>query len=154
MKDYGYYQSPIGLIEIIADDKIISLGFVTEIVDDNLINPNNLVINQCLMQLDQYFKQELTTFNLPLNIKGTPFQELVWKQASKIPYGKTITYQELAQKINKPTAVRAVGSALGKNRLAIFIPCHRVVASNNKIINYFWGKERKLFLQRLEKIVT
>lgn len=144
----GYYQSPIGLIKVTANERLLSLSFVT--IKDEQEDTNNFVINNCLKQLDQYFKQELTIFDLPLAPKGTPFQELVWKETLKIPYNAAITYQELAQKINKPKACRAVGSALGKNPLAILVPCHRVVSRNKKIINYSSGKERKIFLQALE----
>lgn len=152
MKSYDYYQSPIGLIKITADKSIISLDFVETKDNQEVFNSNDLVVNNCLKQLDQYFKQQLTTFDLQLAPKGTKFQELVWKETLKIPYGKAITYQELAQKINRPKAYRAVGSALGKNPLAIFIPCHRVVSRNKKIINYSAGKERKIFLQELESL--
>ncbi len=150
MASYGYYQSPIGLIKIVADESLISLEFVATKDNQEVLNSNNMVIKNCLKQLDQYFKQELTTFDLPLAPKGTEFQELVWKETLNIPYGQAITYQELAEKINRPKACRAVGSALGKNPLAIFIPCHRVVSRNKKIINYSSGKERKIFLQELE----
>lgn len=149
MKNCGYYQSPIGLIEIVAEDEIININFV-EKINDKLIDPNNSVINNCLMQLDKYFKQELTDFELPLSVEGTPFQKLVWEEACNIPYGTTITYQQLAQKIKRPKAYRAVGTALGKNRLAILIPCHRIVNNDKKTINYGWGRERKIFLQQLE----
>lgn len=153
MASYGYYQSPIGLIKITADEaSVLSLEFIETKVNQEALNSNNLVINNCLEQLDQYFKQDLTTFDLPLAPKGTKFQELVWKETLKIPYNQAITYQELAQKINHPKACRAVGSALGKNPLAIFIPCHRVVSRNKKIINYSSGKERKIFLQTLESL--
>lgn len=149
MKNCGYYQSPIGLIEVVAEDGIMNINFV-EKINDKLIDPNNSVINNCLMQLDKYFKQELTDFELPLSVAGTAFQKLVWKEACNIPYGKTITYQQLAQKIKRPKAYRAVGTALGKNRLAILIPCHRIVNNDKKTINYGWGRERKIFLQQLE----
>lgn len=150
MKNYGYYQSPIGLIKITADENVISLTFVEPIVNQTVSTSNHLVINNCFKQLDQYFKQERTTFDLPLAPTGTEFQKLVWKETLNIPYGEAITYQELAEKIKRPKACRAVGSALGKNPLAIFIPCHRVVSRNKKIINYSSGKERKIFLQTLE----
>lgn len=151
-KNYGYYQSPIGWIKIFADEQVISLSFVDDISQEQRIPSNNPVINNCINQLNKYFNYKLQEFNLPLAIKGTSFQELVWSETFKIPYGVTISYQELAKRINRPKAVRAVGTALGKNPLAIIIPCHRVVRSdNNKIVNYFWGKERKLFLQSLEQ---
>lgn len=152
MKNYGYYQSPIGWIEICANDQIINLAFIEEVNEKQLLPFNNVVINNCIEQLKQYFANQLQEFNLPLAMNGTPFQNLVWKEVYKIPYGTTITYQELANRINKPKAIRAVGTAVGKNPFAIIVPCHRVIRTNNdKIINYFWGKERKIFLQKLEK---
>lgn len=151
-KSYGYYHSPIGWIKIIANEQVISLSFVDQISKEARIKNDSFVVQECIKQLKQYFNQELQEFNLPLAIKGTAFQELVWSETFKIPYGSTITYQELARRINKPKAVRAVGSALGRNPLAIIIPCHRIIRKNNpNIINYYWGKERKIFLQELEQ---
>lgn len=150
---WSYYQSPIGWIKIVIDnEQLISLSFIDKNVNNDFVQiTNNIIIHDATEQLKKYFENSLQEFNLPLAIKGTAFQELVWSETFKIPYGTTITYQQLAQKINKPKAARAVGSALAKNPLAIIIPCHRVVNSNNnKVVNYFWGRKRKLFLQSLE----
>ncbi|MGL5268300.1 MAG: methylated-DNA--[protein]-cysteine S-methyltransferase [Spiroplasma sp.] len=153
-KNYGYYHSPIGWIRIVANEQLISLSFIDNISDEQWDLKkvfDNVVVSNCIDQLKQYFEKKLQKFNLPLIIKGTLFQELVWSETFKIPYGSTITYQQLAKRINKPKAIRAVGSALAKNPLAIIIPCHRVVRKNNSnIINYYWGRERKIFLQELE----
>lgn len=151
---YGYYQSPFGWIEIIADQKIIKVSLIEDFAEQNLsiIKIDNPVINQCIQQLEQYFNQQLQVFDLPLAVKGTAFQELVWHEIAKIPYGETLTYQEIAKRINRPKALRAVGTAVGKNPIPIIIPCHRVVrAGSSKIINFGWGRERKVFLQDLEK---
>lgn len=150
----SYYHSPIGWIEIVGDQEITSITLVENIADKNLAlaTNDNPVINECIKQLQQYFNQQLQVFNIPLAMKGTLFQELVWNEIAKIPYGATISYQEIAKKINRPKALRAVGTAVGKNPMPIIIPCHRVVRSgNSKIINFGWGKERKIFLQSLEK---
>lgn len=156
-KSYGYYHSPIGWIKIVADEQLISLSFIDDFDDkqwDVEQVSGNIVVQNCLEQLQQYFTKKLQQFNLPLAIKGSAFQELVWSEVFKIPYGQTITYQELAQKINHPKAFRAVGSAVSKNPLTIIIPCHRVVRKNNpNIVNYYWGKERKIYLQKLEDTI-
>lgn len=156
-KSYGYYHSPIGWIEVVADEQLISLSFIDDFHDEqwNIKKiSDNIIVQNCLEQLAQYFEKKLQNFNLPLAIKGSSFQELVWSEVFKIPYGRTITYQDLARRIKRPKAIRAVGSALGKNPLAIIIPCHRVVRKgNSNIINYYWGKERKIFLQKLEESV-
>lgn len=149
-KSYGYYHSPFGWIKVTGDEQIISLE-LSDPVDEAIDSLDNPVVRNCIEQLHKYFTNQLQEFNLPLAIKGTPFQELVWSETYKIPYGTTITYKQLAERINHPKAVRAVGTALGKNPLAIIIPCHRVLATNNKTINYGWGKERKIFLLALEQ---
>lgn len=153
--NYGYYHSPIGWIKIKANEQLVSLSFLEDISIEQWERKktiDNIVIRSCVEQLKQYFEKKLRNFNLPLAIKGSSFQELVWSEAFKIPYGMTISYKELAKMINRPTAARAVGNALGKNPLALIIPCHRIVRKNNsKIVNYFWGKERKLYLQELEE---
>lgn len=153
-KSYVYYQSPFGWLEIIGDQKIIKISLVENFTEENLsqTRTDNSVINQCIQQLEEYFEQKLQVFDVPLVVKGTEFQELVWNEVAKIPYGQAITYQEIAKRINRPKALRAVGTAVGKNPIPIIIPCHRVVrAGNSKIINFGWGKERKIFLQKLEK---
>lgn len=101
-------------------------------------------------QLKAYFAGELKQFDLPLRPEGTPFQQTVWQNLVEIPYGETTTYGELAAKIGKPTASRAVGAANGRNPIAIAIPCHRVVGSNGKLIGYYGGIDLKEKLLALE----
>lgn len=101
-------------------------------------------------ELEEYFSGKRKTFTLPLGAKGTPFQEAVWKAASKIPYGKTVTYKDIARQIGKPAAVRAVGTALGANPIPIIIPCHRVVPSSGGIGQYAFGSRMKKQLLELE----
>ena len=106
------------------------------------------------IQLDEYFQGKRTTFSLPFKLTGTPFQLAVWKELQNIPYGKTTSYKEIAQKINKPKACRAVGMANNKNPLPIIIPCHRVIGSNGKLIGYAGGLKLKNYLLELEKSHT
>ncbi|GAA4102829.1 methylated-DNA--[protein]-cysteine S-methyltransferase [Actinomadura miaoliensis] len=105
-------------------------------------------------QLKAYFAGELTTFDLPLALHGTPFQLRVWAALQEIPYGETISYGELAQEIGKPTAARAVGLANGRNPISIIVPCHRVIGSTGSLTGYGGGLERKRFLLDFERRTT
>ena len=102
-------------------------------------------------QILQYFNDERTEFNLPLDIKGTAFQLSVWQQLLHIPYGITVAYSYIAEKINNPKAVRAVGRAIGQNPLSIVIPCHRVIGKNGALTGFRGGLEMKEILLGLEK---
>lgn len=97
-------------------------------------------------QLQAYFAGELTAFDLPLDLRGTPFQRDVWAALQEIPYGETISYAELAQWVGSPRAVRAVGQANGRNPVAIVVPCHRVIAADGSIGGYGGGLYRKTWL--------
>ena len=101
-------------------------------------------------QLRAYFVGELTVFDLPLATDGAPFQQRVWTELRKIPYGSTISYGELARRIGRPDAPRAVGAANGSNPISIIIPCHRVIGSDSKLTGYGGGIERKKFLLEFE----
>jgi len=101
-------------------------------------------------QLRAYFAGELTEFDLPLETGGAPFQQRVWAELRKIPYGSTISYGELARRIGAPKAPRAVGAANGSNPISIIIPCHRLIGSNGKLTGYGGGIERKKFLLEFE----
>lgn len=98
---------------------------------------------KAVKELDEYFAGKRTKFDIPLDLVGTEFQKSVWKELMKIPYGKTISYSELAKKIKNAKAVRAVGSANGKNPLCIIIPCHRVIAANGTLGGYSGGLPNK-----------
>lgn len=101
-------------------------------------------------QLKAYFAGELTRFDLPIRQDGTPFQQKVWGELALIPFGTTLTYQQVGERIRKPTAARAVGSANGRNRLAVVVPCHRVVAAGG-LGGYGGGLWRKEWLLKLEQ---
>ncbi len=101
-------------------------------------------------QLKEYLAGGRSVFDLPLNPEGTPFQKQVWEQLLQIPYGETITYGQLARRIGQPKAARAAGAACGKNPIAIFISCHRVVGQNGSLTGYAWGEETKAALLALE----
>jgi methylated-DNA-[protein]-cysteine S-methyltransferase len=101
---------------------------------------------EAVAQLDAYFRGELTEFSLPLAPRGTPFQQQVWRLLRQVPYGETVTYGELAHRIGRPTASRAVGHANGHNPISIIVPCHRVVGSAGSLTGYGGGLPRKRFL--------
>ena len=103
-------------------------------------------------QLSEYFIGERKVFKLPLDQKGTSFQLKVWSALRTIPYGKTVTYSDIAKQINKPKAVRAVGTAIGKNPISIIVPCHRVIGKNGKLTGYGNGLPMKKRLLALEGV--
>jgi methylated-DNA-[protein]-cysteine S-methyltransferase len=101
-------------------------------------------------QLGEYFAGERNEFDLPAAVSGTPFQRRVWAALREIPYGETITYGELARRIGRPAASRAVGMANGRNPISIVVPCHRVIGADGGLTGYGGGVERKRFLLELE----
>ncbi|MGZ3693231.1 MAG: methylated-DNA--[protein]-cysteine S-methyltransferase [Bdellovibrionota bacterium] len=109
------------------------------------------ILRDTVSQLEQYFKGKRQDFDLPLELEGSEFQKKVWNQLKKIPYGKTYSYRELAQKVKNEKACRAVGSANGKNPIGIIIPCHRVIAADGSLGGYSGGLPNKVKLLELEK---
>jgi AraC family transcriptional regulator of adaptative response/methylated-DNA-[protein]-cysteine methyltransferase len=112
----------------------------------------NRIIQQCEIELGQYFEGKLKEFTLPLLVPGTDFQNKVWLELQTIPYGKTNSYSDLARKMENPQAVRAVARANGDNRIAIIIPCHRVIGTDGSLTGYgggLWRKQRMLELESL-----
>ena len=145
-----YYKSPLGPIEIVgSQDSILSLDFVEDMQPEN--GELTFCVKECLKQLDEYFKGERREFFLNLQPAGTDFQKSVWRQLEKIPYGKTTSYGKIADVIGKPNASRAVGSANGKNPIAIIVPCHRVIGSDGSLTGYGGGLWRKRWLIGFEK---
>lgn len=104
--------------------------------------------------VDAYFAGEEVAFDLPLDLRGTELQRQVWETLLACPYGRTTTYGEVAQQVGRPTAVRAVGGAIGRNPVAIIVPCHRVIASNGSLTGYAAGMERKRHLLALEGVLA
>ncbi|MDR1848105.1 MAG: methylated-DNA--[protein]-cysteine S-methyltransferase [Bacteroidales bacterium] len=112
------------------------------------------VINEAINRLNEYFASKRTQFNMPLLFVGTDFQKSVWNELLKIPFGVTWSYAELSRRINNPKAVRAVANANGANAISIFVPCHRVIGSNNLLTGYGGGLAAKEFLLNLEKKIV
>ena len=117
----------------------------------NIKSGLNPAIDLFEKQMREYLSGTRTQFDLPLLIEGTPFQKKCWKALTKIPYGKTISYKEQAKSFGNEKAVRAVGSANGKNRFPIIIPCHRVIASDGTLGGYSGGLNVKIKLLKIEQ---
>ncbi len=112
---------------------------------------SSYVLAAAVTQLADYFDRHLTMFDVPLDLRGTDFQRAVWEELLTIPYGKTLTYGEVAMEIEHPRAFQAVGQANGANPVAIIVPCHRVVGRNGKLTGYAAGVDRKAALLQLEQ---
>lgn len=146
---YGYYKSPIGDIKIVADEEsVIGVKFEDKVSSENL---NDIVV-QCKIQLDEYFNGNRKKFELKVKfIYGTDFQKRVWNELKNIGYGDVVSYKYVAEKIQNPKAVRAIGGANNKNPISIIVPCHRVIGANGKLVGYAEGIDKKEFLLNLEK---
>lgn len=142
------YQSPVGIIEIKEDDGFISSVLIVPEISE--INSSPL-LNEAVKQLEEYFSGTRKNFDLPLKQTGTTFQQKAWDYLSTIPYGQTVSYKDEATAISSPKACRAVGSANGKNNIAIIVPCHRVVNEGKGMGGYAYGLPVKEFLLKLEK---
>jgi len=154
------YKSEIGLIEITGNEEgILTLDFIDKNGNKKYkpdFNSGKLppLLKECLKQLDEYFKGERIKFKLPLILDGTEFQKKVWNQLSKIPFGKTNSYKDIAVKIGNNKASRAVGNANNKNKIPLIIPCHRVIGSDKKPVGYAKGVWRKEWLIEHESKTT
>lgn len=148
-------DSPYGPLTLVATGSELSGLYMTE----HRHRPAEETVGACderafgpvIDQLNAYFQDELTEFDLPLRLAGTPFQRSVWHQLQQIPYGETRTYGELAKALGKPNASRAVGLANGKNPVSIIVPCHRVIGANGDMTGYGGGLDRKRRLLDFEQ---
>lgn len=141
----AYYSSPLGTLEITGSDAgIAALSFTeAEIPVKQQINP---CLGECIKQLDEYFGGKRKAFDLKLDLQGTEFQKKVWKALMDIPFGRTASYGAIAVVVENPKAMRAVGGANNKNKIAIIIPCHRVIGSGGAMTGYAGGLWRKEWL--------
>ena len=143
-----YYHSPVGLLKISGTEDYISEVTFHDNSEKKEGHVKHLppMVIQCIEQLIQYFNGQRRVFELPINQTGTPFQQTVWNELAVIPFGKTMSYIQLAIKTGDPKATRAVASANGKNNVAIIIPCHRVIGADKKLVGYGGGLWRKKWL--------
>ena len=153
MIHHTYIDSPVGPIEISGDDDFVStVIFVSELKPESELLPR--VIRDCRQQLQEYFAGTRKEFSLKLSQAGTDFQRQVWSELCNIPYGKTISYLQLAKKLGDPKSIRAVGTANGRNNLAIIVPCHRVIGTNGTLVGYAGGLDKKKWLLDFEASMT
>ncbi|WP_299012591.1 methylated-DNA--[protein]-cysteine S-methyltransferase [uncultured Polaribacter sp.] len=151
-----YQKTPIGIAKIIGDKNGIQS---VSILDEEQVSAEELnksvpyCLQDCVVQLDEYFNKKRASFNLTVNPKGTAFQIKVWRQLLKIPYGKTTTYLAQSKALGDVKAIRAVATANGKNPLWIIIPCHRVIGSDGSLTGYAGEIWRKKWLLALENPV-
>jgi methylated-DNA-[protein]-cysteine S-methyltransferase len=153
--NYTVFESPIGPLLIAGDAEALRCilfpkGGKTAKAEPGWIEGLNGHVAQTVAQLREYFAGRRTEFDLPLAVEGTPFQRTVWRALQEIPYGETISYGELARRVGNPKASRAAGSANGKNRIPIVIPCHRVIAAGGKLGGFGGGLPVKQALLELE----
>lgn len=153
---YAEMNSPVGRLALFAKDNKLAV-ILWDNQDASELKNNakkatnkDTVLMEAKKQLEEYFKNKRTKFDLSLDPQGTDFQQKVWKALRKIPYGKTWSYLDIAKMINKPTAVRAVGGAIGRNPLSIIVPCHRVIGSNGKLTGFAGGLGKKTVLLNIE----
>ncbi|MCH8330106.1 MAG: methylated-DNA--[protein]-cysteine S-methyltransferase, partial [Bacteroidetes bacterium] len=143
-----YYESPFGLIEIsITEAGLRSVSFVKE---KTKVVSSLPLLQETYKQLDEFFEGKRTKFDLRLDLSGSAFQQKVWKELQNIPYGRTVSYAKLAQRLGDPKLSRAVGAANGRNRIAIIVPCHRVVGSDGTLTGYAGGLPVKKRLLEFE----
>jgi methylated-DNA-[protein]-cysteine S-methyltransferase len=157
---YKYFSSPVGKLKLVASETgLIAILWenenprrvpLTGLVEDNKQN----ILVETERQLDEYFAGKRDVFSIPLDIRGTTFQKNVWCALQAIPFGKTLSYGEIAKQLGRPTASRAVGAANGRNPISIVVPCHRVIGSSGKLTGFAGGLDVKARLLNLEMAGT
>lgn len=152
-----HVPTPVGTMLLVADDDAL---LYAQFIDCHVVAPPfptqphaaHPILAQATRELERYFAHACKNFDVPLAPAGTAFQQRVWRALARIPHGGTICYGELARNIDAPRAVRAVGAAIGRNPLCVFVPCHRVVGADGSLTGYAGGLERKLSLLVLESM--
>jgi methylated-DNA-[protein]-cysteine S-methyltransferase len=149
---YSVYDTVgVGDVTIIANDKALT-GLLFGAIDPaGAINEENSVLYDAIIELNQYCYGQRKAFDLKLDPEGSDFEKKVWAYVQTIPYGKVVTYEDVAKGIGEPNGERAVGMALNRNPIPLFIPCHRVVGKNNALVGYIGGLDLKKKLLAMEK---
>lgn len=155
MRTHTVVDSPVGPLTLVDEGGVLAGLYMHEqrhLPSSAALGDRDDTVQPALReQLTAYFAGQLREFDVPLAAAGTPFQQAVWSALRRVPYGTTCTYGELAAAIGRPTAVRAVGAANGRNPVCLVVPCHRVVGSTGALTGYAGGTERKAFLLDLER---
>jgi methylated-DNA-[protein]-cysteine S-methyltransferase len=153
---YKIIDSPVGSLKIVVNDhKLLAILWDNEKLnrvklEQMTADENHPVILATEKELNDYFSHQRKAFHLPLELRGTAFQQEVWQVLKQIPHGTTWSYKDVAMKMNRPLAVRAIASAIGRNPVSIVIPCHRVIGSNGHLTGFAGGIDRKKILLDLE----
>ncbi|MGW0861909.1 methylated-DNA--[protein]-cysteine S-methyltransferase [Streptomyces sp. NPDC002611] len=154
MKHHTVTDSPYGPLTLVADDGVLCGLYMTDQrhrpPEETFGTRDDTLFAEVEEQLQAYFAGDLKDFTVELRLTGTPFQRTVWEQLSRIPYGETRTYGQLAATLGTPTASRAVGLANGRNPVGIIVPCHRVVGASGSLTGYGGGLDRKRRLLEFE----
>jgi len=146
---YAVMSTPLGELTLASTEKgLVSIHFGRQVPLDGVIDEKSNEI--FIRQIEEYFQRRRTQFDFPLDFRGTPFQMAVWRELLEIPYGQTRTYGDIAKKLGKPAAARAVGMANHDNRIPIVIPCHRVVGHDGSLTGYAGGLHIKQQLLNIE----
>jgi methylated-DNA-[protein]-cysteine S-methyltransferase len=147
---FTYLDSPIDRLLLVGEPGVVSGIYVADHDKCKALDPSwqedHAAFGEVIGQLEEYFAGERTEFDLELDPRGTPFQLDVWAALQEIPYAQTMGYGELARRIGRPKASRAVGAANGRNPISIVIPCHRVIGADGSLTGYGWGTTRKSWL--------
>ncbi|MEV0258156.1 methylated-DNA--[protein]-cysteine S-methyltransferase [Streptomyces sp. NPDC050732] len=153
-RQHTLVDSPYGPLTLVATGGVLSGLYMTEQrhrpPEETFGDRDPAPFGAVISQLEAYFAGELTEFDVPLRLDGTPFQRTVWRALQQIPYGETRTYGELAEALGRPNASRAVGLANGKNPIGVIVPCHRVIGANGSLTGYGGGLDRKQRLLAFE----
>jgi len=151
---YGGVESPIGDLLLLGDGRALRGLYMTggrrPVRIDSAWERCDEAFAAVRVQLGEYFAGERTRFDVPIEMEGTRFQRRVWRELEEIPYGETISYGELARRVEQPSAARAVGLANGRNPISVIVPCHRVIGANGSLTGYGGGMARKRILLGLE----
>src|SRR4051794_40352998 len=153
--NYTYYRSPAGTLKIGGTDNYISqVSFIDNPDDYTEPGGSTLLLNECVEELIEYFNGKRLSFTIPIYQKGTDFQTKVWSELLNINFGKTISYMTLAKRLGDPNCIRAAASGNGKNKIAIIVPCHRVIGSNQQLVGFAGGLWRKRWLLEHENKIA
>jgi methylated-DNA-[protein]-cysteine S-methyltransferase len=151
MNSYCHFESPIGRLLLTSDGTALTGLYMepsrkAQSTDGWRHDANIAPLSAAVRQLSEYFSGTRREFDLPLRLQGTPFQQRVWRELTEIPFGETLSYGQLAKRIGKPSASRAVGLANGSNPISLIVPCHRVIGADGTLTGYGGGLERKRWL--------
>lgn len=148
----AYYECSFAYIEVVEEDGIITECNFNQVMPagEKILKPPTPLLAEAISQLDEYFRGKRKKFDLPLKVCGTPFQQKVLKEVMKVPFGKTASYQEIAERIGNPKAVRAVGTANRNNSVPLLIPCHRIISKSGEVRGGQRKESVKLMLLRYE----